>query len=225
VDKNVDNPPHPAKFSDPILEVIAPHVLEARNILDPFGGVGKVGLLKKHGVTAEITSNELEPEWAKQGLENGCDKVRTGDALLLGELFPEEWDAIVTSPVYGNRMSDHHDAKDKSKRITYRHRLGRPLTQGNSGMLQWGTKYKKFHIRAWREILKALRPGGTFVLNCSNHIRSGEEQMVTQWHAMILQTLHCTLLDWFKVDTQRMGFGENRKARVSHESVIIFQKR
>lgn len=37
---------HPAKFSDPIIEAIAPYVLECDKILDCFGGVGKID---RHG--------------------------------------------------------------------------------------------------------------------------------------------------------------------------------
>ena len=225
VDKIGDKPaPHPAKFSDPILEVIAPHVKGCLNILDPFAGVGKVALLKQHGFTGSVTCNELEEEWTRQAWVYGADEVIVGDALLLGGRMPASFDAIVTSPVYGNRMSDHHDARDNSKRITYRHKLGRKLTRGNSGMLQWGPKYRAFHLRAWRSILECLKPGGVFVLNCSNHIRKGEVQDVTQWHVLILQAMDLVVEDWVKVDTKRMRFGENHQSRVGYESVVVFRK-
>lgn len=55
------------------------------------------------------------------------------------------FDAICVSPVYGNRVSDSHNAKDGSKRVTYTHMLGRKLTDGNTGCLQWGEKYKQAH--------------------------------------------------------------------------------
>ena len=48
------------------------------------------------------------------------------------------FDMVVTSPTYGNRMADHHNAKDGRRRITYTHNLGRTLTPGNSGAMQWG---------------------------------------------------------------------------------------
>ncbi len=224
---------HPAKFSDPIIEAIAPYVLECDKILDCFGGVGKIGILKEYGFDGEITSNEFEPEWAEQGYGFGCDKVIVGDALVLKDDYPEYYDAIVTSPSYGNRMADKYmgDAahrakmgKKPSKRITYPICLKRLLTKGNSASLQWGRKYKTFHLKAWPAILECLSPGGLFVLNCSNHIRGGEEMLVTQWHVLVLQAMGLVVTDWEKVKTQRMGFGQNHDARVDHESVVVFRK-
>lgn len=50
-----------------------------------------------------------------------------GDATSLP--FPDEaFDAIITSPTYGNRMADHHDARDNSRRLTYRHSGTHPAT-------------------------------------------------------------------------------------------------
>jgi hypothetical protein len=61
------------------------------------------------------------------------------------------FDAICTSPTCGNRMADHHEARDISPRHTYRHVLGRPRTPGNSGALQWGDgiageEYRALHV-------------------------------------------------------------------------------
>ena len=49
-------------------------------------------------------------------------------------------------------MADHHDAKDDSRRITYRHCYGKELQENNAGMLQWtDSTYKVLHRRAWLE--------------------------------------------------------------------------
>lgn len=45
------------------------------------------------------------------------------------------FDAVITSPTYGNRMADHHDAQDGSKRITYRH-SGRHPSRWSAAVLE-----------------------------------------------------------------------------------------
>jgi hypothetical protein len=51
--------------------------------------------------------------------------------------------------------------------------LGRPLTPGNSGALQWGEEYRALHVAVWTECRRVLKPGGIFVLNVKDHIRGG----------------------------------------------------
>ena len=73
----------------------------------------------------------------RAGAHGRLHHTTTGDS---GQMhYPDvTFDAICTSPTYGNRMADHHEARDGSPRDTYRHVLGRPLTPGNSGALHWG---------------------------------------------------------------------------------------
>ena len=128
---------HPAKFTDSILDAIKPILLPHWVILDPFGGTGK---LKEIAPNAII--NEIEFEWVAMGKPAS---VINGDALSL-PFANDTFDAIVTSPTYSNRMADSHNAKDGSKRNTYRHTLGRALHSNNSGQLQWGDNYRNKHI-------------------------------------------------------------------------------
>lgn len=214
---------HPAKFTDVILNHIARSIIGEFptgrvRILDPFAGTGRVHFLPQWATRFETIGIEIEPEWADMH-----PNTWQGDALALP--FKDNWfDAIVTSPTYGNRMADHHNARDASKRITYRHVLGRALHPNNSGQLQWGPKYRNFHERAWIEAVRVLRPGGIFLLNCSNHIRKGEEQKVTEWHVETLTGLGLEEEDWKRIDTPRMRRGQNHELRVGSESVVLLRK-
>lgn len=125
---------------------------------------------------------------------------------------------------YGNRMADHFNAKDDSRRITYKHYLGRPLNERNSGRMQWGMKYRAIHTDVYHECARVLRDDGLFVLNMSNHIRKGEIVDVTGWHIHCLTELGFGVLEHRKIDTPRMGFGQNGKLRVPYESIIVFRK-
>lgn len=206
-------PLHPAVFSDPILTVIAAEIPEGARVLDPFAGTGKI-----HRVNhAETVGVELEPEWAAMH-----PKTEQGNALAL-RFDDESFDVIATSPTYGNRFADHHNAKDGSTRRSYTHDLGRALHEDNSGAMQWGHAYRAFHAKAWAEALRVLRPGGLFILNCKDHVRGGRVQRVTAWHLDVLQMLGLRLV-WTKdVPVLGMRYGDNRE-RVDHETVALLEK-
>ena len=159
--------------------------------------------------------DRLEPEWAALD-----PRITSGSALDL-PWAAGAFDAIVTSPTYGNRMADHHEARDGSRRHTYRHALGRQLSADNSGALQWGDHYREFHRQAWREARRVLRPGGRFVLNCKDHLRRGERQHVTDWHIGELQRLGFVLLDRVQVDCPGQRHGANAHLRMSFETVAV----
>lgn len=213
---------HPARFSDPILDTIATHVTGSEIVLDPFAGTGRVHELRERAGVTETIGIEIEPEWADKHPD-----TLLGDALDLGAsgIDPESIDHIVTSPTYGNRMADHHDAKDDSVRNTYKHTLGRDLADNNSGQMQWGDQYREFHRRAWAEAVAVLKPGGHFTINIKNHIRNGEVQRVVEWHIETLMHefgLHMHALD--VVPTKGLASGANDSVRTTHEYVITFEK-
>jgi len=213
---------HPAPFSDPILDEVAEHLKErgeTGTVLDPFAGTGRVhDLREKAGV--ETVGVEIEPEWAAKH----PDTIEGNALELTNTIEPESVDAIVTSPTYGNRMADHHDAKDDSVRLTYKHTLGHDLHEDNSGQLQWGDEYRRFHQIAWAEAVAALKPGGTLTLNIKNHVRNGEVQRVAEWHANTLIDLDMRIDQIQSVPTRGLMAGENADQRTNAEYVITFRK-
>ena len=224
---------HPATYSAPVLDVFEQHIPQNARVLDPFAGTGKIHSLGRRSVGVE-----LEPEWAQMS-----GRTIVGTALCL-PFRDETFDVIATSPCYGNRMADHHEAKDKCKkcdgagagckackdtglsmRKTYRHQLQRPLSTGSAAGLQWGVEYRTFHISAWNEAHRVLRDGGIFLLNVSNHIRKDEEIPVTKWHIEVLRDLlGLHLIAVFPVKTRRMRVGANSDKRVEFETVCKFWK-
>lgn len=177
--------PHPASFPPQILAVLR-EVIPKGRVLDPFGGVGKLGRL---GPEWEVTSLELEPEWAWRGYENGCAKVIVGDATRLP--FPDaSWSCLATSPCYGSRLADtyappdygHGDERRSHRtRRTYTLALGRALSENNAGAMQWGFPYCELHTKALFEFSRVLVPGGLFVLDIKDHVRDGKAQGVPAW--------------------------------------------
>lgn len=224
---------HPAQYTPAVLEAFQTALRGVSGkVLDPFAGMGNIHSLQTDTLTT--FGIEIEPEWAGQH-----PRTILGSALTL-PFANNSFDAVATSPVYGNRMSDSHNAQERCKacaeqgcdkcdwsgkrsykRMTYTHTLGRVLHDDNAGVLQWGPRYKEFHREAWAETIRVLKPGGLFVLNCSDHIRRGKIMPVTAWHVSHLTTMG---IEWgyrVEVPTPRMRYGQNAHLRVGHEDVFV----
>lgn len=180
-------------------------------ILDPMAGVGRLRL-------PGLVYNEIEPNWARQ-----CPgPTLVANAMRLpfrDNTFP----AAVTSPTYGNRMADHHNAKDGSRRTSYFHCYGEDLHPDNTGLLHWGPEYRAKHVAIWHEVYRVV--SRYFLLNISDHIRKFEVQPVTAWHKDTLEAIGFETVREVQVRTQRLQDGENAELRVEYETLFLFEKR
>lgn len=211
---------HPAVFTEAILPVLV-SLLEPQHhtILDPFAGVGRIHELRElTDWPIETVGIELEKEWADLHPD-----THVGNALDL-PFADAVFDAVVTSPTYGNRLADSHNAQDGSVRRSYTHDLGRQLSDDNSGAMQWNNKYRDFHRKAWMEAKRVLRPDGRLVINISDHIRRGKRQHVSSWHTETALSIGFALVDSARVVTPRMRSGTHSDARVASELVLAFDK-
>ena len=222
---------HPAKYSNPVLEAVASFVPPTHNrVFDPMAGVGGIRRLP-HSIDhkIEVFGMEIEKEWAAEWSNCFAGNLLDAPGYVLDFLYHHSgWsirpDVIATSPTYGNRMADHHNARDPSKRMTYRHQLGRALHADNSGQLQWGPGYMRFHEIAWERCWALLGEYGRLVVDIRDHIRGGERQRVTEWHMRTLFDLGFKLVGFTTVDTPGMGFGANRDTRAGPTIVMAWDK-
>jgi hypothetical protein len=214
---------HPATYTKAFIPKFAELLYECRNVLDPCAGTGKIAMIKDYGYTGRVVCNEIEPEWVKDSIYK-VDEWHIGDAADMNWAPDGSFEAICTSPTYGNRMADHFNAKDNSRRITYKHYLGRDLHNVNTGKMQWGNEYKSKHIAIYKECVRVLNFNGLFILNISDHIRNGEIIPVSDWHKVSLLNLGLTLIDGIQLKTPRMNFGANRQLRVQNEIIFVFKK-
>ncbi len=217
---------HPAKYSSPILAVFERLIRDERGargplrVFDPFAGVGRIHTLARDDVTT--LGMEIEPEWA------ACHgRTLRGDSLtFMADCARQRtsFDLVITSPCYGNRFADHHNARDESVRRSYRHDLGRMPTEGSSATLHWGPAYKAFHAKAYSLIYGVVRPPGLFVLNVSDFVRKGQRVHAVAWHEGAAWGAGFTLERHVQVATPRMRHGQNHAARVETESVLVFRR-
>lgn len=234
---------HNAKFSAPILTAIQSIVneeLHARTddvwLLDPFGGVGGIFDITHPAIT-RVHMVELQEGWARDAVIKGYNTLGQDASWFVscGDFF--EWcqehkrwgqyNIVCTSPTYGNRMADKHNAREDSKRNTYAHTLrtqGEELHELNSGGMQWGDEYRAFHTLAWRLVYKLLEPGGIFILNIKDHIRKGELQHVPQWHHDTAIRVGFTHDRTVRVPVRGNRQGENHNVRVDYEEVQVHRK-
>lgn len=215
---------HPAKYSATIMDVLR-EVLDARlpvtvgrthTILDPFAGTGRIhDLSTEHRDTVGI---ELEPEWGTQRertIIGDCRDVMTNMAAA-GRKF----DAIVTSPTYGNRFADR-DMRE-SCAGTYMKGLQHEASEGSSCHMQWGNAYMDFHREVWKDASALLHDGSFFVLNIQDHYRNKVRQAVAGWHVDTLNDYGLATVDIIPVPTPHQTRGANTKRCT--ELVIVFEK-
>lgn len=240
-------PTHCAKFSGPILDTL--RVLlraEARRldrpirVLDPFAGVGRVHSLAEPD-RIETVGVEIEPEWAACHSRTICadslgwmrdrEPSRYEIVNAAGEALDDlvvpfvEFDAIATSPTYGNRMADSFAAKDDSKRNGYHFALGRRPTVGSSSTLQWGAGYWQFHAEAYRLMLGVVRPGGLLLLNVSDFVRGKALVPAVTWHRGAAWGAGWVEDERPKlVETSRLRFGQNHDARAGTEAILRLRR-
>ena len=206
-------PRHPAKFGPDIMAVIGRHA--RGRVLDPFAGIGRIHAIAGLGDVTTTTGVELEPEWAA-----AHPSTIVGNALAL-PYRAATFDTIATSPCYGNRMADHHEAHDGSRRYSYTHCLGRSLHPESSGLLGFGERYRRFHVQAWDEARRVLRPGGLFIVNVADFMRRGQTMPVVSFHRMALGRLGLALIHEIYLPKRGLRDGANRGERTPHEVVLV----
>ena len=242
---------HPAAFSLELYEVLIDLIRGAGSVLDPFAGTGRIHQIAELAGVPISFGVELEREWSNWEMYPRFPRRQViGDSLVVVPALRRSFGAVLTSPVYANRMSDHHHAKDPckkcegtglrtsraglvlncttcrgsglSRRNTYTHRLGRPLSDNNAGGMQWGQPYRDLHQAVWSVCAAKLDPGGRFVVNVSNHIRKHVEIDVIGWHAEVLAGIGLEFVERIDVSTRRQKHGSNADRRTGSEAVLVF---
>jgi SAM-dependent methyltransferase len=205
---------HPARYPNALIPILASTVPvdQFPNVLDPFAGTGRI-----HQLPNQTVGVEIEPEWAALHDDTIC-----ASALAL-PFDNDSFDAIVTSPTYGNRLADAGYSATPDRRHSYTFDLGHKLSDDNSGGMHWGGRYRAFHEDAWAEADRVLRPKGRFVLNIKDHIRQHERQFVTGWHVTHLMQEYGYSLVWCE-DLNTSGLPTVDGKKSLPEQIFVLEK-
>lgn len=227
---------NPASYTDASLQLMGSILNKSQllkttgiglSIIDPMAGSGKVVELRNyitHKDSAErlrFRLNDLE-RWKKHpGAENKNPNVRwTFESAYALTAEDGTFDVLITSPTYGNRMADHHTAKDGSDRQTYTHRLGKQLHPQNTGKVHFGLSYRLAHERIYRECARVLHPSGIAFFVVADFIRRGERVRVTDATLSLLKTAGFHVVKTYDLPMNHFRRGANYTARVGYETVI-----
>lgn len=219
---------HPAPFSASILEALALGLEGAHGILlDPFAGTGRVHSLARPGL--RTIGIELEVPWLRHSAVYAS--TMRADACSL-PLRSRCVDFIATSPCYGNRFADHHQARDGSQRRSYTHDL-RAMTGDNAyvmhprnaGTMRFSSwAYKVLHQEAWAECFRVMKRGGLMLLNVSNFVEAHREVLAARWHLLTCLAAGFDVEQIRRIPTPRLRHGENREHRVDGEMVLYLRR-
>lgn len=222
---------HPAKFSDPIVSTLDRLVrAEAKRlgrpvrVLDPFAGTGRIHRLARPGVVTTV-GVEIEPEWSSMHPDTICADSIAWMAERARRGGSGRFDIIATSPCYGNRFADHHEARDGSTRHGYRFALGRMPTEGSASVMPWGPRYWAFHSEAYRAMRSVLVADGLLLLNVSDFQRGKVDVHAVEWHHGAAYGAGFTQGGrprW--IETRRHRHGENHDARATHEAILYLRR-
>lgn len=237
---------HPATYPKVTQKTLADilNTLGVSDVLDIFGGIGKIGLVKNYGYKGKVSANEIEPSWRgvpteKLQRENKVDVSTIGDSRNLN-IPDNSVGAIVTSPTYGNLMG----LRSPSKKDSYTAFAGGRLQEGNTGGEVWGPNYEKLHREVYDEAFRVVKPGGYFILNMKDKPVTAADQKnnwipkrgstvkvengvmkATDWHIKALEEVGFEFINRMKIQEPKQSIDTQRFAKtVGYEEVVVMGK-
>ena len=132
------------------------------------------------------------------------------------------FDAVCTSPTYGNRMADHHNAERRQATPHLpAHVRAQACTPTTAARCNGATPTARSTSRPGRR-RGGCSTGRRVRAQIKDHIRGGVVQPVTEWHVMTLCGLGFVEREHKRINTPSMRYGRNADKRVEYESVILF---
>lgn len=232
---------HPAPFSKPIIDRIREMLADAHGarVLDPFAGTMRVLLAVPDSVRS-VTAIEIEEEFVDEGIDFLTGKISyelaakaecvVADSAVWLRRHKKTYTHAVTSPTYGNRMSDPYRSKEGVVCRSYAQSKGGALSEANTGRyMLHDPKYFDLNVRVMAATIERLVDGGVFILNVSDFYRTLKKgqppvrvDVLGFWLDMMrLFPVHLAGLE--RVYTRRYKHGENRH-RVPYEYLVTFRK-
>ena len=213
---------HPATYSEGMMFEAVKWLTKADKVLDPFAGAG--GIYDLLGWLPDIEIEAIDIE-ANDGWTDMDKRVKHGNASSL-RWDDAYFDAVVTSPTYGNGMNEGRLAYDAVGRDDYASRLGRELSPSNTGSFRWTNEtYRELHEQAWQECKRVLKPGGKLLMFIRDHLSQQKPQPVTGWHVNALLSIGFDLVTVWAIATPGLRRGQGTEnAAGTGEVMVVMQK-
>jgi hypothetical protein len=226
---------HPARFSEPILDLFEKLIPAGTRIHDPCAGTGELlgALADKCGW--KFTGTEIEKSFIVD------HRVVEGNAAY-GSMYPYSGERfwVVTSVAYPNGIADHFKPTNeyrKWKRFTYRQAVSdnegadRELHVDNMGRYGYrgtkrlgGSKKRREYWRLASQFAFLWKAADRVILNVSD-FKSGKvtEPFVQDWIDLMTE-MGFDLESRHHVVTNRIGYAsiDSRDERVDYEEVLVF---
>lgn len=216
---------HPAPYSPEVLIKFTSLIPRGTHVHDCFAGDGvRLGKLADN-YRWRFTGTEIEAPFILD------DRVAHGDATD-PDSYPSSSYWIVTSPVYPNGIADDWNAKDTSRRRTYRRARAmivghdEPLHVNNMG--RWGYRGTPLRSTAramyWnlaRKSIACWTGADRALVNVSDFMAGGKVEPVVRGWVQELTRQGWTVEDVQPVVTRRWKDGANRDERVENEVIIV----
>lgn len=232
--------PHPAPFSQPILDRLR-ELLAGEGkvrVLDPFAGTGRVLAALPPGSKATLI--EIEQAFVDEGHTwiaanrsafPGVDYLfHCADSSSWLGRTRKTFTHIITSPTYGNRMSDGYRSKPGTQCRSYAQSKGGALHPRNTGAYKLDSDaYSEINYDVMLAAVERLVLGGKVMLNVSDFYRTPtkgappQRQPVGADWVNLMTACGAFLRSVEPVYTRRFTRGENRH-RVPYEYIMIFEK-
>lgn len=216
-------------------------------VIDPMAGTCTIHAIAMPGV--ETIGNEIEPpdvDIAHQ-LYPSCQSV-VGDAADL-DYEDGSFHAVITSPDFGNRGSDHHNAKDTHKpcqgrgckgcgglgvslRRSYTHDLryvtgdmSYQLDPANSGRYRsTDPRYWERQAAYWAEAFRVLKDGGLMVVDVKDGVEAGRVVAVVEPHRQLLESVGFAIETLIPLPMPGLRNGANGELRSDGHIIIVARK-
>jgi hypothetical protein len=217
---------HPCPFTPVILDHLGPILSRiGLPVHDPFAGTGeRLGRLCDE-LGLPFTGTELEAPFIVD------PRVKPGNSTR-AETYPSGEFVVCTSPAYPNGMTDHFNAKDSSRRHTYRQALARilghdqPLHEDNMG--RWGNAYRRSKRSEARHFEIAKRcvehwPDAA-VVNVKDVVASNYTVHVIERWVDLLREAGYHRFGMIEVATPGQRHGQNSEYRADTETIIVARR-
>lgn len=226
---------HPAKANAHLVSAIVDYVSEpGESIMDIMAGTGTILLAALEGrrvICIEISAkfSALQEQAAKfiDDIAPGSESLITLINAPCQHVLPLPCDHIIFSPPYANIMASRGKDKLTQEKTDYDMEEYMEDKQNNVGAVnEW--MYHQLMEGIYRGCYESIRPDGTLTIIIKNHMKDGDEVLLSERANKTCIDIGFKPVDWFKWPAPGSVYHHIRVARgeqmVFDENIIVLRR-